>query len=355
VKFGVMHLFPADGDDHDVLLDTVDDIALADELGFDSAWLAEHHFSRYGLLGNPLMLGALLAERTKRITLGTAVLVLPFHDPLRLAEDAALLDNLSEGRLRLGVGRGYQPREFRGFGKLAEHNKELYQETVDILQLAWTQQAWSYHGRHYNYDDVEIYPRPYTAGGPPLIHACSSRDSYRSRGLRGEPIISSPQFTPLSLMQKNFDSYKDALGESGHDIADFELPYMQQVWCGDGRGDLLAVSEAALAYYKQVGQVIPGSEEATEQERKYYEAVRRNIDLLNLERTLTHGGNFGSVDQVVDTLGTLAEQLGITHYIGWFRIPSLNPRIARASMERFASDVIPQLRDTQRVSATATA
>lgn len=354
MKFGVMHLFPADGEDRDVLLDTVDDIALADELGFDSAWLAEHHFSRYGLLGNPLMLGALLAERTKRITLGTAVLVLPFHDPIRLAEDAALLDNLSGGRLQLGVGRGYQPKEFRGFGKNAEDNKELYQETIDIMQLAWNEEKWSYHGKHYDYDDMEIFPKPYTPGGPPLVHACSSRESYRARGLRGEPIISSPQFTPLSLMQKNFDSYKAALSEGGHDISDFELPYMQQVWCGDDHGDLLAVSEAALAYYKQVGQVIPGSGEAAENERKYYDAVRRNIDLLNLERTLTHGGNFGSVDQVVDTLGTLEQELGITHYIGWFRIPALDPGIARSSMERFAAEVIPQLRSTEQVSATST-
>lgn len=345
MKFGVMHLFPADGDDRAVLLNTVEDIAAADEMGFDSAWLAEHHFSRYGLLGNPLLLSALLAERTKRIILGTAVLVLPFHDPVRLAEDASLLDNLSGGRMMLGIGRGYQPKEFRGFRKDPAANKELYQETVDILKLAWSESRWSYEGEHYQFEDVEVYPRPLTPGGPPLIHACSSRDSYRMRGLRGEPIISSPQFTPLGLMRENFASYKSALVEAGHDPADYELPYMQQVWCGSEREDLLAASEAALAYYKQVGQVIPGSAEAAESERKYYEAVHRNIELLDLERTLTHGGNFGSVDQVVDALGRLQDELGITHYIGWFRIPSLDPSIARKSMERFASEVIPQLRD----------
>src|SRR5690242_10029917 len=100
MKFGVMNLFPAEGgDDADVLRDTLQEIQLADELGFDSCWLAEHHFSRYGILGNPLVLGTALAERTKRITIGTAVVVLPLHDPLRVAEDAALLDILSNGRL----------------------------------------------------------------------------------------------------------------------------------------------------------------------------------------------------------------------------------------------------------------
>lgn len=353
MKFGVMHLFPADGVERRVLLDTVDDIAYADELGFDSAWLAEHHFSRYGILGNPLMLGTMLAERTRRITLGTAVLVLPFHDPVRLAEDAALLDHLSGGRLRLGIGRGYQPKEFRGFRRRPEDNKELYQETVDILKLAWAEESWSYQGKHYQLEDMTIFPRPFTPGGPPLIHACSSRDSFRMRGLRGEPVIVSPQFTPLSLMQKNYDNYRGALAESGHDVAEFDLPYMQQVWCGDEQRGLRAASEAALAYYKSVGQVIPGSEEAVASEQAYYEAVQRNIQLLDLERTLTHGGNFGSTDQIVDAIGTLGEQLGITHYIGWFRIPALDQGIARDSMERFASEVIPQLRDETPLASTS--
>jgi alkanesulfonate monooxygenase SsuD/methylene tetrahydromethanopterin reductase-like flavin-dependent oxidoreductase (luciferase family) len=344
MKFGVMHLFPADGSDRDVLLQTVDDIALADELGFDSAWLAEHHFSRYGLLGNPLMLSALLAERTDRIILGTAVLVLPFHDPVRLAEDAALLDNLSGGRLRLGIGRGYQPKEFAGFRRNAADNKELYQETVDILKLAWGEGRWSYEGKHYQLNDMEIFPRPYTPGGPPLVHGTSSRESFRMRGLRGEAIIVSPQFTPLSLMQKNLDSYKTALIEGGFDPLRYDMPYMQQVWTGASTDQLRAASEAALKYYKSVGQVIPGSEEAVEAEKKYYEAVRRNIDLLDLENTLTHGGNFGSTDQVVDAIGRLHEQLGINHYIGWFRIPALDPKVARESMERFATEVIPQVK-----------
>lgn len=353
MKFGVMHLFPADGDEREVLLKTVDDIAFADELGFDSAWLAEHHFSRYGILGNPLMLGMLLAERTQRITLGTAVLVLPFHDPIRLAEDAALLDQLTSGRVRLGIGRGYQPKEFKGFRKDAADNKELYQETVDILNLAWNEENWSYDGKHYQYEDITIYPRPFTPGGPPLVHACSSRESFRMRGLRGEPVIVSPQFTPLSLMQKNYDNYRSALVEAGHSAAEFDLPYMQQVWCGDDASGLRAASEAALAYYKSVGQIIPGSAEAVEAEKKYYEAVQRNIELLDLERTLTHGGNFGSTDQIVDAIGTLGEQLGITHYIGWFRIPALDPGIARASMERFAAEVIPQLRDESPLASTS--
>lgn len=347
MKFGIMNLFPAEGaSDHQVLRDTLEEIELADELGFDSAWLAEHHFSRYGILGNPLMLGAALAERTTRITIGTAVVVLPFHDPIRLAEDAATVDILSNGRLQLGVGRGYQPREFNGFGIDSAESKQRYAEVVDVLELAWSGQgSFSYDGHHHRYDDVTVYPRPVQPGGPPILHACVSPDSFRTRGLAGQRIITSPNFTPLPVMQENFVAYRDALSEVGRDPADYDLPFMQQVWVGHQADGAREAAEAALNYYRSLDKVIPGSEEALESERSYYERVRENVKLLTLEQTLTHGGNFGSVDQVVDTLGTLRDELGVTHYIGWFNIPSIDRRTAMRAMECFAADVAPQLRE----------
>jgi hypothetical protein len=107
---------------------------------------------------------------------------------------------------------------------------------------------------------------------------------------------------------------------------------------------LHAAAESALNYYRTVGKVIPGSDEAIEHEKNYYEAVRNNIELLTLDQALTHGGNFGSVDLVVDTIGRLRDELGITHYIGWFNIPSIDRQVALRAMETFATEVIPQLR-----------
>lgn len=344
MKFGVMNLFPAEGDDDaQVLRDTLEEIELADRLGFDSCWLAEHHFSRYGLLGNPLMLGAAIAERTRTITIGTAVVVVPLHDPLRVAEDAALLDILSGGRLVLGIGRGYQPVEFRGFGKDRNANKETYAEIVDILKLAWNEEDWSYQGRHYRYSDMNVYPKPITPGGPPLLHGTSSPETFRARGLAGDHIIVSSSFTPMRRIKDNYESYRKALAEGGHPVDGFDLPFMQQVWVGGSERGLQAAAAAALTYYRSVGKVIPGSEEAIESEREYYEKVQRNIGLLTLEKTLTHGGTFGSVDRVVDTIGRIRDELGVTHYIGWFHIPSLDRGRVLASMEEFAANVIPQL------------
>ncbi|MFF5225692.1 LLM class flavin-dependent oxidoreductase [Dactylosporangium sp. NPDC000521] len=346
MKFGIMNLFPVNEgtSDHQVLRETLDEIQLADELGFDSIWLAEHHFSKYGILGSPINFGMAVAERTKRITIGTAVLVLPLHHPLRLAEDIAALDVLSGGRVSIGVGRGYQPSEFAGFGVPLEESKQRYQETLEILRLALSQENFSYHGEIFHYDNITTYPRPFTPGGPPILQGTVSPDSFRERGAVGESIITSPNFTPLGIMQKNFSLYQQAMRDNGFDISTYDLPFMQQVWCGDGEAGLRQAAHAAMQYYKSVGKVIPGSEEAIEKERSYYAAVAKNIELLTLEQTLTHGGNFGSAQQVIDTIEKLREQLGINHYIGWLRIPTLDRAAALRSMEEFAAKVIPHFR-----------
>lgn len=352
MKFGIMNLFPSAGEqeDHQVLHDTLEEVQIADRLGFDSVWLAEHHFSRYGILGNPLQFGAAIAAGTQRIVIGTAVMVVPFHDPIRLAEEGAALDVISRGRFQMGLGRGYQPKEFSGFGVDPAESRGRYDEAVEILDLAWNEEGWSHRGRYFSYETLTTYPRPYQPGGPPLVHASVSPSSFRKRGLDGSNIITSPSFTPLGKMKANFDVYRDSLTEGGHDPAEFELPFMQQVWVGADPAGLREAAQAALRYYRSVGKVIPGSGEALASEAAYYAKVRENIELLTLEQTLTHGGNFGSVDQVVDTLGLLGEQLGVTHYIGWFRIPSLRRAAALDAMEVFATEVMPQLKAADRMA-----
>jgi len=354
MKFGIMNLFPAEGvPDHQVLKNTLEEIQLADQIGFDSAWLAEHHFSRYGILGNPLLLGSSIAATTKKIIVGTAVLVLPFYDPIRLAEDIATLDILSNGRLKIGVGRGYQPLEFNGFGKNASDSKGMYREIIQILGKAWNEENWSFEGEYFNYSNITVYPKPVSVGGPKILHATVSPDSYRERGLLGDSIITSPNFTPLPVMQKNFSVYDASLLESGFDPKEFEKPFMQQVWCGVSRDGLEAAATAALTYYRSLKKFVPGSEDALADEAKYYESVKRNVDLLTLEKALTHGGNFGSVDKVVDTLGNLRDTLGINHYIGWFNIPTIDRNLALDAMVNFASEVIPQLREKSLVTQRA--
>src|SRR5215218_4012050 len=124
--------------------DTTEQIQLAEELGFSSAWFAEHHFSRYGLGSSQLILAAKIAALTKRIRLGTAVLVPPLHHPIRLAEDVATLDQVSGGRLEIGFGRGSSGYEFAGYGVSHAESQARFQETIKIVRGLWTTPDYSY-------------------------------------------------------------------------------------------------------------------------------------------------------------------------------------------------------------------
>src|SRR2546426_3306444 len=147
--------------------EVLDLVRLAETLGFDSAWVSEHHGSGDGYLPSLLPMLAGFAAATDRIRLGTGVLLTPFHHPLRLAEDAAVVDLLSGGRLILGLGLGWREEEFRMFGvPLAERVRRTI-EAVEILRLAWTGERFSYEGKGHSYDRVKITPRPARPGGPP--------------------------------------------------------------------------------------------------------------------------------------------------------------------------------------------
>jgi alkanesulfonate monooxygenase SsuD/methylene tetrahydromethanopterin reductase-like flavin-dependent oxidoreductase (luciferase family) len=144
-------------------------IAFADELGFDVAWLAELHFGgAFSLLSNPLMTVPLIAARTQRIRIGTAMTLLPLHHPLTLAEQAATADVLSGGRLEFGVGRGSIPTQFHGFGIPVAENRARFDEALEIIRLAWTRERFSYRGTFYQVENLEVVPRPLQRPHPPI-------------------------------------------------------------------------------------------------------------------------------------------------------------------------------------------
>ena len=136
MRFGTFHLFPwaENKSQEEVLRDTIDLTTLSEDLGFESVWLAEHHFSRYGLGSAVLTLAAALAGVTKRLRIGTAVVVLPFYNPITLAEEVATVDLISGGRFHFGVGRGYQWSEFHQFNIPLEESRARFEEAIDIMK-----------------------------------------------------------------------------------------------------------------------------------------------------------------------------------------------------------------------------
>src|SRR5499427_5215850 len=157
----------------------LDLIAFGESLGFDVAWLAEIHFGgAFSLLSNPLMAVPVIAQRTRRIRIGTAVTLLPLHHPLSCAEQAATADLLSGGRLEFGVGRGSIPTQFHGFRVPVAENRARFDEALDIIRLAWTQERFSYDGQFHKIENLAVTPRPVQVPHPPLRVAVHSEESF---------------------------------------------------------------------------------------------------------------------------------------------------------------------------------
>src|SRR6266849_1491235 len=170
--------------------DYLDYCVEAEALGFHSSFLVEHHFTGWHQVSATLMLQTALAMRTTKLRLGTAVMVLPWHNPVLLAEQAATLDLISGGRFDFGIGKGYRHGEFTGFRVSIAEAEARFDESVDVIVKAWTsRERFSHHGRFWQFDDIVVEPPPAQAPHPPLWVAAASEGSIRRAARRGFRLI----------------------------------------------------------------------------------------------------------------------------------------------------------------------
>lgn len=190
----------------------------AEELGFDSFWLGEHHFYWYGSLPSPPMLIAALGQRTKKIRLGPAISVLPFHHPLIVAEEYAFADNLCGGRLNFAIGSGFSPIEYKMFGMSLEDARERYWETFDVIIKSWTQKEFSHKGKFYQIENGSLHLKPLQKPMPPTWVAASSDETLTKSGELGLSIMGIPfarSSSILEVKEKN-DVFKESYFRAGH-------------------------------------------------------------------------------------------------------------------------------------------
>jgi alkanesulfonate monooxygenase SsuD/methylene tetrahydromethanopterin reductase-like flavin-dependent oxidoreductase (luciferase family) len=217
MRFGIFQTvqWPAGTTQHDRYREALDQAVLAESLGFESVWMTEHHFTRHGITSDPLVLLAHLAARTERIRLGTAVSVLPFHDPVRLAESAALVDHLSNGRLDVGIGRGYQWTEYHGFGFELGEGTDRFEEALEVLVRSWTtHDAFAFDGKFHRYEAASPQPKPLQQPHPPIWHATAS-DAGMARCVANEWGILLAQGTPPATVVEQVAAYHRALAAAG--------------------------------------------------------------------------------------------------------------------------------------------
>jgi alkanesulfonate monooxygenase SsuD/methylene tetrahydromethanopterin reductase-like flavin-dependent oxidoreductase (luciferase family) len=196
-------------EDPEVIFKRVVEYAIeAEELGYDAVWFAEHHFSNYGYIPNPLLMATKVAAETSKIRVGTAVLVLPFWDPLRVAEDIALADQLTGGRLEVGVARGYQPFEFRRFGLTMDDARDRTQESLEIILRALTGKAVEYEGEFHQIPETTIYPAPLQQPRPPIWLAATTQESFDIGRQYGLKSLTSQSGRPISVLEQAWSNFQ---------------------------------------------------------------------------------------------------------------------------------------------------
>ncbi len=221
MQFGwlTLALSPSPEEDAVRIEQQIDQVCAAEALGFDDVWLTEHYFTGESVYNDALLFAAALTQRTSRIRIGFAVVQMPFHHPIRLATQLALLDNLSHGRIDVGIGKGtvYNEYEFVGHGLRSDDSRERMAEATEVLARAWRETPLVHEGKYFNLRLPEIRPKPVQPNGPPIWRSVISPASFTECGRLGIPILTSR--LPVARIRERWQLYEAGLAEGGHDAA----------------------------------------------------------------------------------------------------------------------------------------
>jgi alkanesulfonate monooxygenase SsuD/methylene tetrahydromethanopterin reductase-like flavin-dependent oxidoreductase (luciferase family) len=321
-------------------------VELAEALGFDVAWLAELHFGgAFSLLANPLMVVPVIAQRTRRIRIGTAVTLLPLHHPLSCAEQAATADLLSNGRLEFGVGRGSIPTQFHGFRVPLAENRARFDEALAIIRLAWTQERFSYRGQFYDVENLSVVPKPLQRPHPPIRVGVHTPESFAHIGDLGLPIYSGTTTTPLPQLRECMALYREHLAAAGHPWQADQMALMFPMHVGSsGPVARDAMRPGVHQYYRNVQTIFSQLPESFGEHLPRLRTISETVANLPFEKFCREQAVFGDAAEVVDRLQAARDEFGLSQIIGWFDQGSMLPRTeVERTLRRFADEVMPKL------------
>jgi alkanesulfonate monooxygenase SsuD/methylene tetrahydromethanopterin reductase-like flavin-dependent oxidoreductase (luciferase family) len=301
----------------------------AEELGFDSFWLGEHHFYWYGTCVSPPMIIAALGQRTKRIRLGPAISVLPFHHPLVVAEEYGLADNLCGGRLNFAIGSGFSPVEYKTFGMSMEEARERYWESFDVILKAWRQEEFSHKGKYYQIENGSLYMKPVQKPMPPTWIAASSDETLTKAGELGFSIMAIPFARSGNMLEvkEKIDLFTESYFRAGHrenpDIIVALHVYLQ-------RNEENAV-QAARPHYARVAEYLKTSRRPG--------ATVPDFDNIKKEKLAL----FTTPENAVAILKEY-EKIGVTHVISMVNFGGLPMSDVRRTLELMSKEVFPRFK-----------
>ncbi len=329
MKVGVLQFFSWPGRHgplEDVYARALERIEIMDRGGFDAVWLAEHHFTTFSVCPSVHMLGTLAAARTTRLRIGTAVSLAALYHPLRLAEEVALLDMLSGGRVNWGAGRGFAPTEFKAFGVPPQESAERFREAVDIVLQAWTKERLTFAGAHFRFDDIEVLPKPLQRPHPPVWMAATSEAAIDWAAGRGFSILMDPHASMTELGDKR-RRYAHKLAAAGLSDAGRDIPMARLIALAPTTGEAEAVARRGAQWLVDA-YAGPQHQKALQMTRTYdgKDPVQHYVDSVILH---------GTPASVVDQIGRLKEEIGLNYLMG--------APLSRQTFHLLADQVLPRL------------
>ncbi len=355
MKFGIFYVLECP--DHDfprAYREMLEQVEYAEKLGFDEVWLAEHHGSDYGSMPSPQVAAAAIAQRTQRMRIGIAVSNLTFDWPVRIAEDYAMVDVLSGGRLDFGVGRGYQPQEFRnmGVGDLQGASRDMFTEALEIVRGLWSKpagQPFSYHGKHFDLEDVDCRPTPVQRPTPPIYIASISPETLDLAADQGYNMLVTPTLMTMPELNSFVVDAKRRLRDLGRDILDLDFPMNWQIHLADTEQAAVGNAREALTWYFDAAlSAVPQGPDVPPTYERYAELVSATDEAGGVTVDgLRDGGvvYVGDPDGLIRQLDALHDETGLQHLICWMRFGGLEHDKVLRSMELFAEHVMPRFRD----------
>jgi alkanesulfonate monooxygenase SsuD/methylene tetrahydromethanopterin reductase-like flavin-dependent oxidoreductase (luciferase family) len=341
MKFGLFHLFgvPEWTNAHDIIKNEFEQIRLGEQLGYDSIWLAEHNARPYGVLADVVMGSAAVATMTSTIRIVTAVTRNPLHHPLALAQNLAFVDNLSQGRLDWGVGKGYDPLEFETYGVPFAEREERWQETLDAVQQMWRTGRTGFDGKFHKCADAKFYPEPLQRPGPAIyLMVSKSDDSVKAAAKRLWPIALGQGPTWEDARHK-LDVYAETASEAGYS------------------DDAIRETLSRCWQTKQI-HIAHTTEQAIEEAKQplmWFFNERGNRAMFGFEPGdnpfeyyQNHGSvMLGSAQKVIEDLSNFAEYSGIQNVVCWFNCGGTPHGSVVRSMHQFVEEVAPELNRIQ--------
>ena len=280
-------------------------IEASERMGVDSIWLAEVHFSPFSVLSSPLIVASSVATRTSRVRIGLAVQVLPLANPLRVAEEAATLDQISKGRLEFGVGRSGLTRYYRGYNIDYSESSDRFLEAMDVITKAWGNQPFSHEGKFYAFNDVSVEPKPYQEPHPPIRVATASAETFSMVGKLGYPIFISST-TDEPELKERLKLYRRARRDAGHpgpgDVM-LRIPAYVSENAEKARTEPEASTMHMIGYSAaQVGSA-PNEETADRLQR---------LNTISYDEVLRHKVMHGTPEEVIERIQRYEAELGIS-------------------------------------------